>query len=100
MDWGSALITIYLLGMLGAAAVFARPIKRVMGIDTRSAHVDPSSAREADVIVVATVTGVAALWPLTLSVYVASRFVPASTEYQDDAATLEYMLVQQHGNPE
>lgn len=78
MDWGSLFAAIYLLGVLFTAAVTAKPIRRIMGADRPGDHADPDSANDARMLVLFAVVGVAAIWPLTLPMYVASRIIPAS----------------------
>lgn len=99
MNWGLILLAVHALGMLAAVCLFTRPVRRIMGTDTQPVHADRSSEREADVIVAATVTGLAAMWPLTLSLYVVRRFIPASAE-DDEPPAVEYALAQRYGSPE
>lgn len=84
MDWSSLFAAIYLLGVLFTAAVTVKPIGRIMGWGHPGDHADPDSASDARMIVVFAVCGVAAIWPLTLPMYVASRLIPASTNDDDD----------------
>lgn len=99
MDWGSLFATIYLLGALFTAAVTAAPIRAVMGADRSGDHADPDSASDARMIVLFVVTGVAAIWLVTLPMYLVSRFIPSSAE--DDAHDgVELLLSQRYGAPE
>jgi hypothetical protein len=84
MDWSSLFAAIYLLGVLFTAAVTAKPIRRIMGWDRPGDHADADSANDARMIVAFAVCGVAAIWPLTLPMYIASRIIPASAEHDDD----------------
>lgn len=84
MDWSSLFALIYLLGVLFTAAVTAKPIRRIMGAERPGEHADVDSMRDAHMIVVFAVVGVAAIWPLTLPMYIASRLIPASTNDDDD----------------
>lgn len=84
MDWSSLFAAIYLLGVLFTAAVTATPIRRIMGADRPGEHADPDSANDARMLVVFAVTGVAAMWPLTLPMYIASRVIPASAGRDED----------------
>lgn len=84
MDWSSLFAFIYLLGVLFTAAVTAKPIRRIMGWDRPGDHADPEDASDARMIVAFAVCGVAAIWPLTLPMYVASRVIPASAGSDDD----------------
>lgn len=84
MDWGSLFATIYLLGALFTAAVTANPVRSVMGADRPGDHADPDSANDARIVVLFIVVGVATIWPLTLSLYLASRMIPASTSDDED----------------
>lgn len=84
MDWSSLFATIYLLGAIFTAAVTAVPIRAIMGCDGISDHADAESVKDARMIVVFVVTGVAAIWPLTLSMYIASRVIPASAGGDDE----------------
>jgi hypothetical protein len=84
MDWSSLFASIYLLGVLFTAAVTAKPIRRVMGVDRPGSHADAEDASDARMIVAFAVCGVAAIWPLTLPMYIASRIIPASTSDDDD----------------
>lgn len=101
MDWGSLFAIIYLLGALFTAAVTAMPIRRIMGADRSGEHADTDSASDARMIVAFAVTGVAAIWPLTLSMYIASRIIPASAESTpDETHGVELVLAQRYGRPE
>lgn len=91
MDWGSLFATIYLLGALFTAAVTANPVRAVMGADRPGDHADSDSASDARMIVLFVVTGVAAIWPLTLPLYLASRFIPSSTS-DDEEHSVEILL--------
>jgi len=84
MNWSATLPLIYLLGMLFTAAVIARPVRRVMGAGSDARHAEVESHQDANMIVLFVVTGVAALWPMTLSLFVISRFIPASDMADDD----------------
>lgn len=84
MDWSSLFAAIYLLGVLFTVAVTAKPIRRIMGSDQPGIHADPDSASDARMLVVFALAGVAAMWPLTLPVYIASRVIPASAGSDDD----------------
>lgn len=84
MDWSSLFASIYLLGVLFTAAVTAKPIRRIMGADRPGDHADADSASDARMIVAFAVCGVAAIWPLTLPMYIASRIIPSSSESDDD----------------
>lgn len=84
MDWGSLFAITYLLGALFTAAVTMRPVRAVMGADRPGDHADHESASDARMVVLFVVVGVAAIWPLTLSIYLVSRVIPASSESDDD----------------
>lgn len=93
MDWSSLFATIYLLGVLFTAAVTAAPIRAVMGADRPGDHADTDSAKDARMIVVFIVTGVAVIWPLTLPIYIASRMIPASAgDVLDEGHGVELVL--------
>lgn len=92
MDWSSLFASIYLLGVLFTAAVTAKPIRRIMGSDQPSMHADTDSASDARMIVVFALVGVAAIWPLTLPMYVASRLIPASAGRDDDDQGIALVL--------
>lgn len=99
MDWGSLFALIYLLGALFTATVTAHPIRAVMGGDRPGDHTDNDSASDARMITLFVVVGVAAIWPLTLPMYLVSRFIPASAD--DDAHEgVELVLAQRYGTPE
>lgn len=78
MQWDDALYVCYLLMTVLAAAVTARPVRRVMGADHDPGHADRSSRNEAAVVVATAIVGVGMLWPITLPIYLMSRFVAAS----------------------
>ena len=84
MDWSSLFAAIYLLGVLFTAAVTAAPIRRIMGADRPGAHADPDSANDARMLVLFAVVGVAAIWALTLPMYIISRVAPVSAGRDDD----------------
>lgn len=84
MDWSSLFASIYLLGVLFTAAVTAKPIRRIMGWERTGVHADADDVNDARMIVAFAVCGVAAIWPLTLPMYIASRLIPASTSDDDD----------------
>lgn len=84
MDWSSLFATIYLLVVLFTAAVTAKPVRRVMGADRPGDHADAEDASDVRMLVAFAVCGVAAIWPLTLPMYIASRIIPASTSSDDD----------------
>lgn len=84
MDWGSLFASIYLLCVLFTTAVTAKPIRRIMGADRPGDHADAESANDARMLIAFAVVGVAAIWPLTLPMYVASRVIPASAGSDDD----------------
>lgn len=84
MDWSSLFASIYLLCVLFTAAVTAKPIRRIMGADRPGDHADAESANDARMLIAFAVVGVAAIWPLTLPMYVASRVIPASAGSDDD----------------
>lgn len=75
MDWSSLFATIYLLGVLFTAATLAKPIRRIMGADQPGMHADADDHADAKMIVVAIVTGIALMWPLTLTMFVFSRMI-------------------------
>lgn len=99
MDWVSLFATIYLLGALFTAAVTANPVRAVMGADRPGDHADADSASDARIVVLFVVVGVSALWPLTLPMYLVSRFIPASA---DDVAPegVELVLAERYGQSE
>jgi hypothetical protein len=99
MDWGSLFATIYLLGALFTAAVTASPIRAVMGADRPGDHADADSASDARMIVLFVVTGVAAIWPCTLPMYLLSRFIPASADDEADHG-VELVMSERYGRPE
>lgn len=78
MFWYALFLSGYALSALGAAFILAQPIRRALGFDDAPVHADPDSEADALVVLIATVAGAAALWPLTIGVYAARRFVPAS----------------------
>lgn len=84
MDWSSLFATIYLLGVLFTAAVTAAPIRRIMGADRSGVHADPDSANDARMLVLFAVVGVAAIWVLTLPMYIISRVAPVTTGRNED----------------
>lgn len=84
MDWSSLFAAIYLLCVLFTAGVTAKPIRRIMGADRPGDHADAESANDARMLIAFAVVGVAAIWPLTLPMYIASRIIPASSESDDD----------------
>jgi hypothetical protein len=84
MDWSSLFAAIYLLGVLFTAAVTAKPIRRIMGADRPGEHADTEDASDARMLIAFAVCGVAAIWPLTLPMYVASRIIPASAGRDED----------------
>lgn len=92
MDWSSLFAAIYLLGVLFTAAVTVKPIGRIMGWERPGDHADPDSASDARMIVVFAVCGVAAIWPLTLPMYIASRIIPASAGRDDDDEGIALVL--------
>lgn len=100
MDWGSLFATIYLLGALFTAGVTANAVRSVMGADRPGDHADTDSASDARMIVAFAVTGVAAMWPLTLTMYIASRLIPASTGRDDEDHGVELVLAERYGQPE
>jgi len=71
----------YLLGALFTAGVTAKAVRAVM--DT-GANADRDDVHDARMTVMFIVTGLAAIWPLTLPMYIASRIIPASTGDDDD----------------
>lgn len=79
MNTGFLPIFCYLFGMLVTAVLLARAIRRIMGVNDASNHVDSDSARDADLLSAFIVIGAAALWPATLPMFLAYRFIPAST---------------------
>ena len=82
MDWGSLFATIYLLGVLFTAAALAKPIRRIMGADQPGMHAHADDHDDARIIVVAVISGIALMWPLTLTMYVFSRMI--RTDDTDD----------------
>jgi hypothetical protein len=92
MDWSSLFAAIYLLGVLFTAAVTAAPIRRIMGADRPGDHADPDSANDARMLVLFAVVGVAAIWPLTLTMYIASRVIPASAGSEDEDHGVDLVL--------
>ena len=92
MDWSSLFAALYLLGVLFTAAVTAKPIRRIMGCDRPGVHADPDSASDARLIVLFVVTGVAAMWPVTLTMYIASRLIPASAGSDDEDHGVDLVL--------
>jgi predicted transcriptional regulator len=95
MDWGSLFVACYLLFALFTAAVTARPIRAVMGSDRTGSHADDESAQDARMVVLFIVLGVAAIWPLTLCMYMLSRLIPSSSEdIDDDYHGVEYLLAE------
>lgn len=69
----------YLLGAIGSGVIVSAPIRRVMGFG-EPRHADPMSEGEAVLVILAVVVGVAALWPVTIPLYYASRFMPAQVD--------------------
>lgn len=92
MDWSSLFASIYLLGVLFTAAVTAKPIRRIMGADRPGDHADVESANDARMLVAFAVVGVAAIWPLTLPMYIASRVIPASAGKDEDDQGIALVL--------
>lgn len=92
MDWSSLFAAIYLLGVLFTAAVTVKPIGRIMGWERPGDHADADSASDARMIVAFAVCGVAAIWPLTLPMYIASRVIPASAGRDDDDQGIALVL--------
>lgn len=84
MDWGSLFVACYLLFALFTASVTAKPVAAVMGADRPGDHAEHESAADARMLVLCAVIGVAALWPLTLSMYLLSRVLPASAADDED----------------
>jgi len=68
----------YLLSACGAAVIVAAPIRRVLGFDSAPEHADPDTLADAELIKLAVIVGVAALWPVTIGLYALTRFIPAS----------------------
>lgn len=68
----------YLLGLVGTVFVVLDPIRRVMGFDTQPRHAEYESREDALFVVIATVVGVALLWPVVMPLYYLARrkFVP------------------------
>lgn len=99
MDWSSLFAAIYLLGAVFTAAVTAMPIRAVMGADRPGDHADADSASDARMVVLFVVVGVAAIWLLTLPLYIASRFIPSSAE-DDGHDGVELLLAERCGAPE
>lgn len=69
----------YLLSAIGTAVIVFHPVRRVMGFG-ESQHADPEGEADALLILVAVLVGVAALWPVTIPLYYASRFIPAQLD--------------------
>lgn len=72
----------YVLAMFGAAFIVAVPIKRVMGFDSDPSHANPEDHADAQLVLFAVIVGVAAVWPVSIGLYYASRFIPASAEVE------------------
>lgn len=106
MSWGFVLFAaVYLLGMVTAVLVFTKPVRSIMDLGNQAGYTDRSTARESDVIVIATVTGIAMLWPLTLMGYgLRKRLMaaehPRETGRADEYAARELVLAQRYGRPE
>jgi hypothetical protein len=43
-------------------------------------HADPQSEADALIILIAVIVGVAAMWPVTMAAYYATRFIPAQLD--------------------
>lgn len=84
MDWSSLYAPIYLLGVLFTAAALAKPIRRIMGDDQPGVHADTESANDVRMLVIFTVIGVSALWPITIAAFIASRVFPSANDDRDD----------------
>lgn len=69
----------YLLGAIGSGVIVSTPIRRVMGFNDAQ-HADPETAGDALLVLLAVVVGVAILWPITIPLYYASRFMPAQLD--------------------
>jgi hypothetical protein len=69
----------YLLGAIGSGVIVTGPIRRVMGFND-ARHADPETEGDAVLVLLAVVVGVAALWPVTIPLYYASRFMPAQVD--------------------
>ena len=69
----------YLLSAIGSGVIVATPIRRVMGFNDAQ-HADPETAGDAILVLLAVVVGVAALWPITIPLYYANRFIPAQLD--------------------
>lgn len=63
----------YLLGLVGTVFVVLDPIRRVMGFDTQPRHAEYESREDALFVVIATVVGVALLWPVVMPLYAVIR---------------------------
>jgi hypothetical protein len=69
----------YLLGAIGSGVIVSAPVRRVMGFG-EPRHADPMSEGEAVLVTLAVIVGVAALWPITIPLYYATRFMPAQVD--------------------
>lgn len=69
----------YLLGAIGSGVIVTGPIRRVMGFND-ARHADPETEGDAVLVLLAVVVGVAVLWPVTIPLYYASRFMPAQVD--------------------
>jgi len=69
----------YILSAIGSGVIVTKPIQRVMGFEG-SRHADPESEGDALLILIAVIVGVAAMWPVTMAAYYATRFIPAQLD--------------------
>lgn len=69
----------YLLAAIGSGVIVATPVRRVLGFDDPR-HADPETDGDALLILIAVIIGVAAVWPVTISLYYANRFIPAQLD--------------------
>lgn len=69
----------YLLAAVGSAVIVTAPVRRVMGFND-ARHADPETEGDAVLVLLAVLVGVAALWPVTMAAYYATRFIPAQVD--------------------
>lgn len=77
--WPLIALSGYLLAVIGSAIIVYKPIRRVMGIDFPAAHADEPEP-ETLLVVLTVVGGTAFMWPLTIPLYWACRFIPAQVD--------------------
>jgi len=69
----------YLLGAIGSGVIVSTPIRRVMGFND-ARHADPETEGDALLVLLAVIVGVAAMWPVAIPLYYASRFMTAQVD--------------------